>query len=613
MGRSGARFSRALFWLNLLLCSIEQGSGLVNYCPASSIIDTAHDGILANAMDIFDPELYRNYTRQDPGYPVDPSLVFNCTSSQTSIMHACSSLTRCPLNARHIEIAANTDRNWTGKHSLCTLRRALHDPDSVINVVVLGGSVTYGVSAAGCCCNPAVDLKCSSTAMPYNKRYCHDGGHRAESLFCRWHYFFHRFLKNKSLGTVRHIDFSGSGKAATHYVESFNRNMMMHEIEKFGPNDLILVDTSVNDAVFYSHPTRQGERIYALDALVHRIFRLYSQPDAWPSVILLEQYPMESNQEDWQLGTSYTRDYRTIARKYSLPVWSYKDLILSKELEDIRAKQGSNSYVEYARFHKSQDVHVSWYVHLYYADVISALMEKEIHACFDSKNGSTARSRTPADMQRINGSSVQEKHLGACTVKDSEALLLRSAASFLDGKGGAGAYASVPEGSWRVYDEAQGRAGWIRQYADNKTDGVESSFPDPNNVRYSSSLIFPLERAPKPHVDGQVLIEYLRTYDNAGAVYLVLCGADIGIVDALWQDYQRYKYSFPTFSSIRVQKGVIDDCLKLPPSQQVLELRHMTHRGIEWENGQRENLNLPLDAAARGTMKFRLASVKVCQ
>ena len=287
---------------------------------------------------------------------------------------------------------------------------------------------------------------------------------------------------------------------------------------------------------------------------------------------------------------------------------------MSAEFDEISKKFNGESWVEHVRFRRSQDVHVSWYVHLFYADLVASLLRRELLSCFKSPFGLTPESRTIKDLQSINATAPMQQNLQSCR-EDVEPILLVSASSFLEPRvqnannssHDAAVFTSKPPSSWKLGDEGRGRGGWI--------DSVP--LPMPNNLpdsKYFSSISIALPALVKTSgkiQEIQVLIEYLKSYENAGAAYVVLCGRDIGIIDALWKDYSQYRWSFPSFVAFRVQKDILAECNSLQTS--TLEIRHMTLRGIEWENGQRENLDLVTDAKVRGAHKIRLISIKICQ
>lgn len=155
----------------------------IKYCPVSTLIDTEIDGLLSYPVDLFDIEQYKELTRTQSLQSVltqsqqldDPSMaLYNCSALiQTNAApegiyreyRVCSRRTHCPVHENMAEIATAWARQHHQKHSLCYLKEALHDYDSTIKVIVMGGSITRGSYTPGCCCDGEFNPKCRNISM----------------------------------------------------------------------------------------------------------------------------------------------------------------------------------------------------------------------------------------------------------------------------------------------------------------------------------------------------------------------------------------------------------------------------------------------------------------
>lgn len=269
-----------------------------NLCPASNIIDTKNDGIYSYPIDVFDLTTYNQLKIQYEIKPDDSDLdkiyhheeVFKCTSSEISnyvINHTCSTLTTCPIISEYIDIAVNKTSSWKYKHSLCQIRNALHDPDSIINIIVVGGSVSYGSASTGCCCDPILDTKCKTIQSPRTPERCGDGD---ITELCRWSHYFYKWLSMKSLGKVIEINLSEGGYNSQLEAEDILTHLDSAGIARLTSTDIVFLDYSVNDGIaFYQDISKQKTLEKSLMKLIGRLIEK-STPGSWPSIILLEQW-----------------------------------------------------------------------------------------------------------------------------------------------------------------------------------------------------------------------------------------------------------------------------------------------------------------------------------
>jgi len=126
-------------------------SYMKSYCPVSSNFDTEMDSIHGYPMDVFDNRTYMSIVNNTKSNVLLlEEYFFNCTSVERyDRMHRCSTLTRCPVTKDNILAATKRQRAWPISHSFCSLREKLKEPRQIINLIILGGSVTAGSGSWG--------------------------------------------------------------------------------------------------------------------------------------------------------------------------------------------------------------------------------------------------------------------------------------------------------------------------------------------------------------------------------------------------------------------------------------------------------------------------------
>ncbi len=83
------------------------------------------------------------------------------------------------------------------------------------------------------------------------------------------------------------------------------------------------------------------------------------------------------NDKDYQ--HNYFQYYEKVAGHYHLPVWSYRDAVLSPVSE---VKQANFSdQLNFKAAYKFTGNHPTWHVHLFMADLFSALTAREFQQC----------------------------------------------------------------------------------------------------------------------------------------------------------------------------------------------------------------------------------------
>ena len=364
------------------------------------------------------------------------------------------------------------------------------------------------------------------------------------------------------------MDFGIGGTTSTIGQELFIEKLVWPEYVKSRVLDLVILDYGVNDAC----EMWDGRDIAAvssvehgLERLVRKILTLYTVDGKQPNIVLINGMP------SFHAGYQYTRVYSKVAEHYSLPLWSYNDVVMSDEM-----KKRSYSYILRWRdtCKECGDVHPAWYVHLFMADLYSAIIEKEFRKCSlisPSKNELVIPYKLPP---ALNTDGV----LHRCDSKVPTVLRV-TVGGVVNHEEQIGKFLSqsVPS-HWQVVEEKGGKLGWIDEFPDDYNPTATN-----NQERVLSfELIAPPSNNFYQH-QGELLLRViiLRTYKNAGKFEVFLCGELIGVaVDTCWANPSK-RVSTTDVHSI-VIPGFPASCTSknLNNSSPLLQLKHIWAHGV---------------------------------
>lgn len=513
-----------------------------NLCPVSSALRVSHDKYaISYPIDIFDPIHERNVQAQD---------IWNCTSSEIQSMkvfHQCSRFSRCPLSLANINTAKNRSSSWKAKHSLCYWNDNYSQKNgNVSNIIILGGSVTKGAGASDCCCDGRIEPKCRP--FDYNA-WMRKGCGPLEASYCRWSTLLINWMKqtfkNKN---IREVFLAQGGATSPFMAEQFAYQLGLQGIHELTANDIVFIDHSVNDGMVYDSKIRNEQLRQGLESLILRILHV-SRTHSWPTIILLEMWPYHSpimNLENRPVlqGSGvdpfdYRFVYENIAKEYQIPIWSYRDVVWSYEADNF-VNPTNSKMVEYLRFLHNPSFayqHPPWFIHLYYADLITGILRNELKKC------NTYRETNTRDVLLMNLSALvtdPAHHIVETEfcLNDVQSLLDQS--SDLQYHGLQPAYYNVsPASSWKLLPEHSEKYGWIDQ------NRIQQNTVCKNHGKYSSILAFHFDSSPMaysgslfqlncipsnnhlycPIIEDRpndkkflVSLHYMRTYLNAGTV-----------------------------------------------------------------------------------------------
>jgi len=327
--------------------------------------------------------------------------------------------------------------------------------------------------------------------------------------------------------------------------------------------DLVLLDYSVNDACELRDEkdlSAINNVEHGLEKLIRKIISLYSVNSLPPRIVLLNGMPI------FHYGYPYTKIYEKIARHYSIPIWSYNDVVKSEVME-----QRSYAYILQWKdvCQECQAVHPAWYVHLFMADLYSAIIENEFQKC---------------NLLAVQPSKKEEVPYKLPPPLSSEGVLYRCNFTMLriavtnEVQIGKLIPQRVPS-HWQVVEEKGGKLGWIDEFPDDYNPTATN-----NQERVLSfELIAPPSNNFYEH-QGELLLRViiLRTYKNAGKFEVFLCGELIGgvAVDTCWANPSK-RVSTTDVHSI-VIPGFPASCTSknLNNSSPLLQLKHIWAHGV---------------------------------
>lgn len=368
-------------------------------CPVSSLL-SQHASSSEEApryhsypMDIFDPEQYSKLNSRDS------HKLYSCIGHEKVqyTRHNCSLWTRCPLRPQNIldaqrAVTTNTldTQGWSTKTSFCSAYSTLHNVAGAAGnhtrIVILGGSVTGGTYAGGCCCVKEVDRRCTLSAK-INTICALDN----QKGICSWSEHFKRWANAVFGDRVSVILICGGGCHSLCMSNDLLVKFQEKGIRTLTSSDIVLIDHSVNDGETWRLKSQVPILEHALSSLIRKIYHA-STEGSWPTVVLLEHWPFPSgmnerikNATDIPPGSvDYSTMYSTIAARFELPVWSYKDVVWSRFVENDPVQSKFRRYLLFLnnRLKKyGMDSHPPFYVHLFYADLIAALLLSEFQRC----------------------------------------------------------------------------------------------------------------------------------------------------------------------------------------------------------------------------------------
>lgn len=535
-------------------------------CAASESLHTEETGIMSYAVDIFGGEKLQ---------ADEKLLTFNCTTAESPIQfHQCSlGGAFCPVAKENIQDAVSAIE-WKISSQVCRSIRAVESSEEKVTIYVLGGSVSMGRFSQGCCCN--LDSNC-----PKYTQYADELDPELDNCLandfeersvggCGWVKLFKLWIERK----YSNVEVKSLARGGTTSVSMFLSEDSGVFGAPLGPNDIILIDYSVNDLSQYGGliaPDDLGYKgvdvdliAFGLQGLVRHF--LDREQGLRPAVVIVESWP-HGLWHDYSFDRpshdrkDYSDSYRAVARHYGLPVWSYRDAVNSEYVE--RHQGHIKEWIRWGMEHLPMDAleHPHWHAHLFQADLMTgafelmaagceeterepALAQKLLHAPTDER---TLREPMKLSASQLSSAACQAEKVGHrdeslhvdAAVEHSKANSGKEGDLFFkpriteDGStlrlgAEVGAYTD-----WHLSREKNNKVGWVSAYSEHENYKSEHLMVTHLNL---SAL--------QEDRNGLALkIQFLSSYENMGVLGVSLCGTSLGYVDGLWSDYNRTRFS----------------------------------------------------------------------
>ena len=226
----------------------------------------------------------------------------------------------------------------------------------------------------------------------------------------------------------------------------------------------------------------------------------------------------------------YAAIYRSIAQYYSLPLWSYRDIAWSSF-----AEVNQSFFVDELKFSPGgyTFLHPPWYLHLFYADLLAALLVREFSTCSQKSHLSSSKHVSLTDEHKLPAA-LTASETNLC-VNAPDALLL--SVSYDHEPSQTNTTSALPSynvtqrtGLWEHRQDSKGRYGLISELkAGEQVKLITFGFNN-SHLQLESSI----------HL---VSIRYLRSYSHAGRFDVYLCDKFAIGLDALWKQYKTYRVS----------------------------------------------------------------------
>jgi hypothetical protein len=409
----------------------------------------------------------------------------------------------CPIKDEYLPI---TMTGFEGASTqICHSLQSLEDESSPpVNVIIVGGSVTWGVAAGGCMQGTCSEFK-------------PDGGCTTGTFGeCSWtqstvKYLQHRFTK-KERQHLNVVDIAFGGTYSCSLPHTIIQRLQSRNIT-LTSRDLVLYDYSVNDALCFTYP----EQLLRLKRCMEETFEKlvhYSADGSPPTIVLLELYPFKSVNFGAQKPDpeSFSKIYWEVAKQFQLPIISYRDLFWHPLFrEDLKRYPKLEHILEYKWADPAKvDVHPPWVVHDVYADVISGALELAHQLCSMKNNIVESPLSDPWTRFRSSGTKAPVMVLlneeAEAKIADAP-LLSREEISQLP-------YA------WKFYQDRPRKPGWIIEFPAGTPSSNVTSIDNPLSVLTFNFL----DNNTNNYGELATLeVSYMETYHNAGGFRVQVC------------------------------------------------------------------------------------------
>lgn len=326
--------------VSLILCFAIQCLAVIppKLCPVSSEKRFGLNSDYRYPVDVFNADR-RNEV------PVVP-----CFAQRLAYRHNYScpiSYLGCPLIEENVYDGLEKSWSWKKSTSLCVFKNKLHDSSAVINVVVFGGSVTWGRLTNGCNSNDSI----------------------SESRRA-WSHYLEPWLKSTYPAIFKVHNVAVGGATSDYSALRVGGILYSLGLKNLTSSTIIIIDHSFND--YGCKPYKIKETQNGLELLIRRLLSSAQSMTDLPTIILMDMV--------FPNNDCHSLIYAELASHYSIRLYSYVD-----------AMHSNASMTKQRHFHSNltnypieDNNHPDWITHLAYADFFSSVLQYEIDNC-DSK------------------------------------------------------------------------------------------------------------------------------------------------------------------------------------------------------------------------------------
>jgi len=265
-----------------------------------------------------------------------------------------------------------------------------------------------------------------------------------------------------------------------------------------------------------------------LESLIRKL--LSGATKSLPTVILLEQYSNPVHKQDFlarrNTDVDYAVVYYKLAKQYKLLLYSTRDAAFSNSTDEA-----TGAFAEYLQFHHQNKFsvgHPSWPVHLFSADLIAALLRDEWATCNMTAIPPLVFTKMPKAIS--NGSSSFHE----CSNSTDQIVLQAFAESVYKNTSIVGHFAAQ---GWSVKEDRPRKFGFVFEDPQIRTNALNFTFVNPWGWASIGNPQLPTIFEKRMRQYFTVNIKFMRTYENAGAFNVTLCGHTLFSVDALWNEH----------------------------------------------------------------------------
>jgi len=468
---------------------------------------------------------------------------------------------------------------------------------------------------------------------------------------------------------IKNFNFARGGVESSFHA-SFLSDWIHDNNIQLNEYDLFILDSSCNDAGLVSII----ENKIGVEALIRRIqyimAQALNQPSIQPTIIIIEQFPFPANIDEY-LHTfpnqkllkhrDYANIYEDLASYYNLLLWSVRDVYWSYYDVNIEASQRYPIAPIAAVNDTSSNPmhmhpHIPWFGNLYMADLLAACFlqtmknrnreiklksikllsssssyskesnENSIDSIINNHNNENNNNNYQATIIDTNYNYTyhppQELYshssLSKSYCNESKPFLIRNISSTTFHPTNLTDYEFTPLVGWREYIDHHNVPGYmINKYSD----------PQQRSLSFKFEFKLPKDMIQADEYDRSKLNEwwrekvlkivFLRSYENMGAVKVLICGREArkAYLDGLHSDYRQYKVSGPAFILFTKLNNYCHPTTTTPGNDNEYDYEYdHIHDRDRYNRGVEIHYEYPDNPSAdiRKIGKFKLMSIEIC-